>query len=69
MSILVLDDIERMIEYAPIGPYFSNLVLQTLLVLVKVVPPKGKLHIQHCLAVSVCLSFSLPLSLVACSVF
>jgi len=41
-SILVLDEIERMIEYAPIGPRFTNSVLQTLLVLVKVIPPKGR---------------------------
>jgi len=31
-----------MIEYAPIGPRFSNLVLQTLMVLVKTLPPLGR---------------------------
>ncbi|KAG0566788.1 hypothetical protein KC19_7G089800 [Ceratodon purpureus] len=42
-SIIILDDIERLIEYVPIGPRrFSNLILQTLLVLVKRNPPKGK---------------------------
>ena len=35
LSILVIDDIERIIEYTPIGPRFSNTVLQTLLVLLR----------------------------------
>jgi len=42
LSIIILDDIERLIEYVRIGPRFSNLILQTLLVLVKRSPPKGK---------------------------
>nr|XP_024386914.1 vesicle-fusing ATPase-like isoform X2 [Physcomitrium patens] len=42
LSIIILDDIERLIEYVRIGPRFSNLILQTLLVLVKKNPPKGK---------------------------
>ncbi|KAG0566790.1 hypothetical protein KC19_7G088100 [Ceratodon purpureus] len=42
LSIIILDDIERLIEYVPTGPRFSNLILQTLLVLVKRNPPKGK---------------------------
>jgi len=41
-SIIVIDDIERVLEYTPIGPRFSNLVLQTLLVLLKKNPPKGR---------------------------
>ncbi|KAG0631526.1 hypothetical protein M758_1G260800 [Ceratodon purpureus] len=41
-SIIILDDIERLMEYVRIGPRFSNLILQTLLVLVKRRPPKGK---------------------------
>jgi len=40
LSIIILDDIERLIEYVRIGPRFSNLILQTLLVLVKRNPPK-----------------------------
>jgi vesicle-fusing ATPase len=40
--VIVLDNIERMIEYTPIGPRFSNIVLQTLMVLVKTVPPLGR---------------------------
>ena len=42
MSIIVLDDLERLLEYVPIGPRFSNSVLQTLLVLVKRMPPPGR---------------------------
>ncbi|KAJ4814573.1 Vesicle-fusing ATPase [Rhynchospora pubera] len=42
LSIIILDDIERLIEYVAIGPRFSNLISQTLLVLLKRVPPKGK---------------------------
>lgn len=34
-SIIVLDDIERLVEYVAIGPRFSNTILQTLLVLLK----------------------------------
>eukprot|EP00164_Ancoracysta_twista_P000855 GFYU01001126.1.p1 GENE.GFYU01001126.1~~GFYU01001126.1.p1 ORF type:complete len:742 (-),score=235.70 GFYU01001126.1:162-2387(-) len=42
LSIIVLDDIERLLEYVHIGPRFSNAVLQTLLVLIKRVPPVNK---------------------------
>ena len=35
MSIVILDDIERLLEYVAIGPRFSNTILQTLLVLLK----------------------------------
>lgn len=36
------DDIERLLEYVAIGPRFSNLVLQVLLVLAKKQPPQGR---------------------------
>ncbi|KAL3932214.1 MAG: hypothetical protein SGBAC_010958 [Bacillariaceae sp.] len=39
LSIIFIDDIERIIDYVPIGPRFSNAVLQTLLILLKKVPP------------------------------
>jgi vesicle-fusing ATPase len=39
LSIIFLDDIERLIDYVPIGPRFSNAVLQTLLILLKKIPP------------------------------
>ena len=39
LSVIVLDDIERLIEFIHIGPRFSNPVLQALLVLIKKVPP------------------------------
>uniref|UniRef100_M1CWU5 Vesicle-fusing ATPase n=1 Tax=Solanum tuberosum TaxID=4113 RepID=M1CWU5_SOLTU len=42
LSIVVLDGIERLLEYVPIGPRFSNLISQTLMVLLKRLPPKGK---------------------------
>ncbi|XP_059437986.1 vesicle-fusing ATPase-like isoform X2 [Corylus avellana] len=42
LSIIILDDIERLLEYVSIGPRFSNLVSQTLMVLLKRLPPKGK---------------------------
>jgi len=42
LSCLIIDDIERLIDFAPVGPRFSNLVLQALLVLLKKQPPKGK---------------------------
>jgi len=42
VSCLVLDDIERLLDYVPIGPRFSNVVLQSLLVLLKKAPPKGR---------------------------
>jgi vesicle-fusing ATPase len=37
----VVDDIERLIEWVPIGARFSNNLLQALLVLFKKVPPQG----------------------------
>ncbi|KAK6934261.1 CDC48, domain 2 [Dillenia turbinata] len=42
LSIIILDDIERLLEFVAIGPRFSNLISQTLLVLLKRLPPKGK---------------------------
>ncbi|XP_042508745.1 vesicle-fusing ATPase-like [Macadamia integrifolia] len=42
LSIIILDDIERLLEYVAIGPRFSNVICQTLLVLLKRPPPKGK---------------------------
>ncbi|KAH9670888.1 Vesicle-fusing ATPase [Citrus sinensis] len=42
LSIIILDDIERLLEYVPIGPRFSNIISQTMLVLLKRLPPKGK---------------------------
>lgn len=39
LSVIFIDDIERIIEYTPIGHRFSNQVLQTLLILLRKVPP------------------------------
>ena len=41
LSVVVLDNIERLVGYVRIGPHFSNEMLQTLLVLIKKRPPKG----------------------------
>lgn len=41
LSLIVLDDIERLIEFIHIGPRFSNAVLQALLVLIKKRPPNA----------------------------
>ncbi|KAL4474775.1 hypothetical protein ABPG74_001471 [Tetrahymena malaccensis] len=39
-AIIVLDEIERIIEYIDEGPRFSNTILQSLLVLIKKIPDK-----------------------------
>jgi len=39
LSLIILDDIERLIQYIHIGPRFSNVILQALLVLIKKAPP------------------------------
>jgi vesicle-fusing ATPase len=41
LSCIVVDELERLLEYAPIGPRYSNAVLQTLLVFLKKNPPVG----------------------------
>jgi vesicle-fusing ATPase len=41
VSCVVVDDLERLIEYVPVGPRFSNTILQMLLVLLKKAPPPG----------------------------
>lgn len=40
-AVIILDDIERLVEYVPLGQRFSNAVLQALLVLIKKPPPKN----------------------------
>ena len=42
LSMIILDDIERLIEFIHIGPRFSNALLQALLVLIKKCPPNLK---------------------------
>ena len=39
LSLIILDSIERLLEYVAVGPRFSQSVLQTLLVLVNRIPP------------------------------
>jgi len=42
LSCVVVDDVESLLDYAPIGPRFSNFVLQTIKLLFKKLPPKGR---------------------------
>lgn len=42
LSCIVVDNLERLLDYGPIGPRYSNLTLQALLLLLKKPPPKGK---------------------------
>jgi len=42
MSCVLVDSLERLLDYGPIGPRYSNLTLQALLVLLKKNPPKGR---------------------------
>lgn len=50
-NIVVVDNIERIIEWVPIGPRFSNPVLQALMVLLTKQPPSvshySQLHLYH----------------------
>ena len=40
LSLIILDDIERLFEFIHVGPRFSNSILQALMVLIKKTPPK-----------------------------
>ncbi|KAH9899510.1 AAA-domain-containing protein [Cubamyces lactineus] len=42
LSVIVVDNLERLLDFTPIGPRFSNSVLQTLMVLLARRPPKGR---------------------------
>jgi len=42
LSVVVIDNIERIIEWVPVGPRFSNPVLQAMMVLLKKEPPRGR---------------------------
>jgi len=42
LSCVVVDELESLLEYAPVGPRYSNNVLQTLKLLFKRSPPKGR---------------------------
>jgi hypothetical protein len=41
VSVVLLDNLERLVSYVKIGPRFSNEMLQMLLVLIQRAPPKG----------------------------
>ncbi|KAL8767623.1 MAG: hypothetical protein Q9203_005992 [Teloschistes exilis] len=42
LGVVLLDNIERIVEWVPIGPRFSNPILQALMVLLKKNPPEGR---------------------------
>jgi vesicle-fusing ATPase len=42
LSVVVVDNIERLLDYVRIGPRFSNNILQTLFLLLKRMPPPGR---------------------------
>lgn len=48
LSCILVDNIERLLDYGPIGPRYSNLTLQALLVLLKKEPPPGKKLLVIC---------------------
>lgn len=48
LSCILVDNIERLLDYGSIGPRYSNLTLQALLVLLKKQPPKGKKLLVLC---------------------
>uniref|UniRef100_A0A8D9AML4 Vesicle-fusing ATPase n=1 Tax=Cacopsylla melanoneura TaxID=428564 RepID=A0A8D9AML4_9HEMI len=48
LSCILVDNIERLLDYGSIGPRYSNLTLQALLVLLKKEPPRGKKLLVLC---------------------
>ncbi|KAK6634783.1 hypothetical protein RUM44_000030 [Polyplax serrata] len=42
LSCILVDNIERLLDYGAVGPRYSNITLQALLVLLKKEPPKGR---------------------------
>ena len=42
LSLIIIDCIERLLDYVPIGPRFSNSILQTLQVCIKRIPPNNR---------------------------
>ncbi|KAK5098581.1 transport between ER and Golgi ATPase protein [Exophiala xenobiotica] len=42
LSVVVIDSIERILEWVPIGPRFSNPILQTLITCLRKQPPSGR---------------------------
>lgn len=48
LSCILVDNVERLLDYGPIGPRYSNLVLQALLVLLKKEPPAGRKLLVLC---------------------
>uniref|UniRef100_A0A7E4V7Z1 Vesicle-fusing ATPase n=1 Tax=Panagrellus redivivus TaxID=6233 RepID=A0A7E4V7Z1_PANRE len=64
LSVLIIDNLERLLDYTPIGPRFSNLVLQALDVLLNKKPPPG--HRLLVLATSSVQDFLQEVDLTSC---
>ncbi len=45
MACIILDDIERLMDYIPIGPRFSSMIVQGLKTLISKPPPKKGRHV------------------------
>jgi len=41
LSVIVVDEFERLIDYNPIGPRFNNTIFQAFAVMMKRIPPEG----------------------------
>nr|SVE74412.1 EOG090X0CAY [Daphnia barbata] len=48
LSCILVDNVERLLDYGAIGPRYSNVVLQALLVLLTKQPPKGRKLLVFC---------------------
>ncbi|XP_015795335.1 vesicle-fusing ATPase 1 [Tetranychus urticae] len=48
LSCIIIDDIEELMDYTPIGPRFSNLVLKALKVFIREEPPKDRFLLIIC---------------------
>jgi vesicle-fusing ATPase len=42
LSLIIIDCIERLLDYVPVGPRFSNAILQTIQVCIKRIPPNNR---------------------------
>lgn len=42
LSLIIIDCIERLLDYVPVGPRFSNSILQTIQVCIKRIPPNNR---------------------------
>lgn len=62
LSIIFIDEIERLIEFSPIGPRFNNSLLQTILILIRKVPPTPESRLLVLMSTAVHDSLSMLIS-------